>query len=220
MGDIDAFSFCQDKIMTTGGEGGMITTNHDDLWERAWSYKDHGKSYDAVYHRQHPPGISLAARIVRHQLAADRNAVRHGRVCCCAKLDARVAVRRQVCAEMLTRCVLPIPRAAHDLARPILLPLLLQVLRVRSPGAACARGLGPRSHVGAINAEGIPCLAPAGSEIYLEKAFDGIRPAQRLPVAKELGETSLMFQVHTTLSQPDLHDTISAVRKVMMAASE
>ena len=56
MGDAGAFSFCQDKIITTGGEGGMLTTNDPELWSRAWAFKDHGKSYDAVYQRQHPPG--------------------------------------------------------------------------------------------------------------------------------------------------------------------
>jgi len=49
MGDVAAFSFCQDKIMTTGGEGCMLVTNNEQLWERAWAYKDHGKSYDTIY---------------------------------------------------------------------------------------------------------------------------------------------------------------------------
>ena len=57
LGDIAAWSFCQDKIMTTGGEGGMLTTNDPELWEKAWSYKDHGKSWDAIYNREHPPGF-------------------------------------------------------------------------------------------------------------------------------------------------------------------
>ena len=51
MGNAAAFSFCQDKIMTTGGEGGMLTTNDDTVWERAWSFKDHGKRYCAVARR-------------------------------------------------------------------------------------------------------------------------------------------------------------------------
>ena len=42
-GDIAAFSFCQDKIMTTAGEGGMVVTNNPTLWKRAWSFKDHGE---------------------------------------------------------------------------------------------------------------------------------------------------------------------------------
>src|SRR5262249_9077147 len=57
MGDVAAFSFCQDKIMTTGGEGGMLVTNSEVVWERAWAYKDHGKNYDAVFRRKHPSGF-------------------------------------------------------------------------------------------------------------------------------------------------------------------
>ena len=57
LGDIGAFSFCQDKIITTGGDGGMLTLNDDALREKAWAFKDHGKSYEAVYRRQHAPGF-------------------------------------------------------------------------------------------------------------------------------------------------------------------
>ncbi|HCG98528.1 MAG TPA: aminotransferase, partial [Actinobacteria bacterium] len=73
----------------------------------------------------------------------------------------------------------------------------------------------------AINAEGIPCSSGSCSEIYLEKAFDkdGFRPTTRLGVAKELGETSLMFLVHPTLSEEDMADTCAAVEKVMAAAT-
>src|SRR4030095_14330890 len=56
IGDIGAWSFCQDKIMTTGGEGGMVTTDDEQLWSKMWSFKDHGKNWSAVYERQHPPG--------------------------------------------------------------------------------------------------------------------------------------------------------------------
>ena len=59
LGHMAAFSFCQDKIITTGGEGGMLTTNDPDLWDRAWSFKDHGKSWDAVYNREHTPGFGF-----------------------------------------------------------------------------------------------------------------------------------------------------------------
>src|SRR5205814_3634741 len=52
LGDVGAFSFCQDKIMTTGGEGGMLTTNSSELWKRAWSFKDHGKNYDVICRNQ------------------------------------------------------------------------------------------------------------------------------------------------------------------------
>ena len=57
LGDVAAWSFCQDKIMTTGGEGSMVTTNDQGLWSVMWSFKDHGKSWEAVYERDHPPGF-------------------------------------------------------------------------------------------------------------------------------------------------------------------
>jgi dTDP-4-amino-4,6-dideoxygalactose transaminase len=73
----------------------------------------------------------------------------------------------------------------------------------------------------AINAEGIPCFSGICSEIYLEKAFpEKLRPQKRMAVAQELGETSLMFLVHPTLSERDMLDTCHAVEKVMNAAGQ
>ena len=57
LGKCAAFSFCQDKIMTTGGEGGTLVTDDPALWRCAWEYKDHGKSWDATHNREHPPGF-------------------------------------------------------------------------------------------------------------------------------------------------------------------
>ncbi|MEZ5482016.1 MAG: DegT/DnrJ/EryC1/StrS aminotransferase family protein [Porticoccaceae bacterium] len=57
IGHVGCWSFCQDKIMSTGGEGGMVTTNDKELWSKMWSYKDHGKSWEAVYEKKHPPGF-------------------------------------------------------------------------------------------------------------------------------------------------------------------
>ncbi|MGZ8157113.1 MAG: aminotransferase, partial [Burkholderiales bacterium] len=75
--------------------------------------------------------------------------------------------------------------------------------------------------VEAINAEGISCVSGSCSEIYLEEAFSDtdMRPAERLPVARALGETSLMFLVHPTLSKRDVIDTATAIRKVMAVAA-
>ncbi len=72
----------------------------------------------------------------------------------------------------------------------------------------------------AIDAEGIPCFAGTCSEIYLERAFpENMRPTTRLDVARELGETSLMFLVHPTLSEGDMLDTCQAVGKVFTVAT-
>ncbi len=74
--------------------------------------------------------------------------------------------------------------------------------------------------VEAINAEGVPCYLGSCSEVYLEKASDGTgwRPAERLPIARELGETSIMFLVHPTLTQAEVDKTCEVVRRVMGVA--
>jgi dTDP-4-amino-4,6-dideoxygalactose transaminase len=216
MGDINSFSFCQDKIMTTGGEGGIITTNSDELWERAWSFKDHGKSYDAVYRRQHGPGFRWLHeqfgtnwRLTEMQSAMGRVLLR--------KLDRQVATRRHHSARLTAafsrigalRTTVPPPDVYHSYYKYY---AFLRPERLR-PGWTR-----DRIHT-AIQAEGVPCFTGSCSEIYLEKAFDGIRPEQPVAAARELGETSLMFLVHPTLSDHDIDDTIAAVHKVMSAAT-
>ena len=217
LGDVAAFSFCQDKIMTTGGEGGMLTTNDPDLWEKAWSYKDHGKSYDAVYKREHAPGFHWLHesfgtnwRLTEMQSAIGRLQLR--------KLP-EWADTRQRHAAVLTDCFLNIPalrvtspppeiRHAYYKYYAFVRPEYLKVSWDRD----CI--------MNAVTAEGIPCFSGSCSEIYREKAFTdkGFGPAERLPVALELGETSLMFLVHPTLSEADMADTVRAVEKVMSAA--
>ena len=69
IGHIGAWSFCQDKIMTTGGEGGMVTTNDRELWSRMWSFKDHGKSWEAVYEKRHPQ-VFVGCMILSERIGA------------------------------------------------------------------------------------------------------------------------------------------------------
>src|SRR5262249_18993387 len=57
LGDIAAFLFCKEKTITTAGEGGMVTTNNENLWKYMWSYKDHGKSYEKVHRQGEPTGF-------------------------------------------------------------------------------------------------------------------------------------------------------------------
>jgi dTDP-4-amino-4,6-dideoxygalactose transaminase len=217
MGDVAAFSFCQDKIMTTGGEGGMLTTNDDAVWERAWSYKDHGKSYDAVYHQNHPVGFrwlhesfGTNGRMTEMQSAIGRVALR--------KVPGWVETRRKYAAilnEYLAdvrglRIAIPPANVYHAYYKyyAFVEPAELQSGwdRDRIMQAICARG--------------VPCFVGSCSEIYREKAFVKERRKQpRLPVAKELGETSLMFLVHPTLSEEDVQRTCRAVAEVMVSAA-
>ena len=72
------------------------------------------------------------------------------------------------------------------------------------------------------NALGVPCFQGSCSEVYLEKAFDGTgyRPEPRLPVAQELGETSLMFLVHPTLTPAEIAQTCAAIAQVLQQAQK
>src|ERR1051326_7515252 len=202
LGHVAAFSFCQDKIMTTGGEGGMLVTNDEQIWERAWAFKDHGKSYDAVYRREHAPGFRWLHesfgtnwRLTEVQSALGRAQLK--------KLPKWVAERRRN-AGIFTDAF-----------------LRLGALRVTAPGPdfghsyykyyafvrpqALKKGWSRDRLVTEINDRGVPCFSGSCSEIYLEKAFtDEMRPKWRLLVAKDLGETSLMFFVDATLSEDDV----------------
>lgn len=218
LGDAAAFSFCQDKIMTTGGEGGMMTTNDQNVWRHAWSYKDHGKDYDAVYARKHPAGFRWVHesfgtnwRMTEIQSAMGRVVLR--------KVPQWVEIRRRY-ASLLHANLSELP--GLRIPRP---PFEIGHAYYKYYAFICPEALRPgwdRDRImQAINAEGIPCSVGSCSEIYLEKAFaQAWSPEQRLPVAKELGETSLMFMVHPTLSEENIRDTCIAVRKVMQEASK
>jgi dTDP-4-amino-4,6-dideoxygalactose transaminase len=205
--------------MSTGGEGGILTINDDRLWKRAWSFKDHGKDHGAAYgHRQHPPSefrwlhdsFGTNWRLTEMQAAIGRSLLR--------KLPHQLALRR---------------RNANILQQRF---SLLSALRVTIPpediGHAYYKyyvflrpdwlrdGWSRNRLLQAIAAEGIPCFSGICSEIYLEKAFpENMRPARRLQLARQLGDTSLMFLVHPTLSEQDMLDTVCAVEKVLKIAS-
>jgi dTDP-4-amino-4,6-dideoxygalactose transaminase len=216
-GDVAAFSFCQDKIMSTGGEGGMLTTNQEAIWERAWSFKDHGKSYDAVYNRDHPIGFRWLHesfgtnwRLTEFQSALGRVLLR--------KLPKMVDNRRKNAAILsqefqqlsALRVTQPPDHMRHSYYKyyVFLRPELL------------AGGWTRDRILSAILAEGIPCYSGVCSEIYLERSFTpALRPVEPRRIAQALGETSLMFLVHPTLSDSEMHETCKAVSKVLYAAT-
>ena len=218
MGDVAAFSFCQDKIITTGGEGGMLTTNDEEVWRKAWEYKDHGKSYDAVYNRQHPSGFCWLHesfgtnwRMTEMQSAIGRVALK--------KLPDWVEARRRH-ADILNSRLSRLPALRITTPHEGYYHSYYKYYTFIRP-EALKKGWDRDRIMLAITTEGIPCSTGSCSEIYLEKAFDGdgLRPAKRLKIAKELGETSLMFLVHPTLTDADMEDTCLAVEKVVAKAS-
>jgi dTDP-4-amino-4,6-dideoxygalactose transaminase len=218
LGDIGAWSFCQDKIISTGGEGGMVTTRDTALWSAMWSYKDHGKSWQAVYERQHAPGFRWLHesfgtnwRMLEMQAAIGRIQLR--------RLSAWTARRRAIAEQIAATCRHHAALRVPEVPAHVQHAYYRQYVYVRPE--ALAPGWTRDRIVEAVKAEGVPLYQGSCSEVYLEKAFDGTpwRPAQRLPQARQLGETSLMFLVHPTLTDDEVARACAALSKVMQEAS-
>ena len=216
-GVFGAFSFCQDKIISTGGEGGLLVTQDESLWSRAWSYKDHGKSHHASHRRDHPPGFRWLHesfgtnwRMTEFQAAIGRRQL--------MKLEDW-SERRRSNAQRLREGFsefdairVPAPEA-HMRHAYYKFYAFLDASRLKSNWTR-------DRIVSEVTARGVPCFSGSCSEVYLEKAFDGSdsRPAERLPVARELGETSLMFLVHPTLTLEHMDRTCLVAREVINEA--
>ncbi|MHA3105234.1 DegT/DnrJ/EryC1/StrS family aminotransferase [Acinetobacter sp. ANC 3791] len=214
IGHIGAWSFCQDKIMSTGGEGGMVTTNDEKLWEKMWSYKDHGKNYDSIYNNQHPPGFrwlhdSFGTNWRMMEMQAVIGRIQLKRMSEWTKKRAQNADKILKVFEESSFFKVYIPSEDYVHA--------YYKCYVQVNLEALPNGWSRDRVMQEINAQGVPCFSGSCSEVYLEHAFDETpwRPAQRLINAKQLGETSLMFLVHPTLSPESIEKTLSAIQKVI-----
>ena len=218
IGHIGAWSFCQDKIMTTGGEGGMVTTNSEVLWKRMWSFKDHGKCFDAVYNTEHPRGFRWLHnsfgtnwRITEMQSAIGRIQLKRMPKWT-RQRQSNAAAITEVCQ---TIAALRVPECPDYMEHACYKHYVFVRPQMLKPGWNRDR------IVDEINAAGIPCYQGSCSEVYLEKAFEntGFRPNKNLPNAKELGNTSLMFLVHPTLTSAEIAKTCALLKQVMSLAS-
>lgn len=217
IGHIGCWSFCQDKIMTTGGEGGMVTTSDETMWRKMWSYKDHGKSYEAVYEREHAPGFrwlhesfgtnwrmtemqAVIGRIQLKRMSGWTQKRRHN-----AKLIDETSAHFSVVRSVDVPSHMEHAEYKHYL---FVVPDKLSVGWTRD------------KIIDAIVEKGVPCFQGSCSEVYMEKAFDGTgwRPARPLENAHILGETSLMFLVHPTLTDIEMEQTCKALKDVLALA--
>ena len=224
IGHVGAWSFCQDKIMTTGGEGGMITTSDPQLWKKMWSFKDHGKSWDAVYNREHAPGFRWLHdsfgtnwRMIEMQAAIGRIQLRR---------MAEWTAAREANAAILTKALEPFTGPDG----PIRLPEFrcggclgcgpadgcrhaqYKFYAYVQPENLCD-GWSRDRIISEISTREVPIYQGSCSEVYLEHAFDGtgLRPISRLATAKELGEQSIMFLVHPTIGVDEISKISSAI---------
>ncbi len=213
IGDVGCWSFCQDKIMTTGGEGGMLTTNDEQLWRDAWAFKDHGKSYKAVYETEHPPGyrwlhesFGTNWRLTEMQSAIGRIQV--------ARMPSWTAKRTQYAQNILNTCKdipwLEVNEPSKDIAHAYY-KCYVQIIPSKLP-----ENWSRDKIISQLADWGIPCYSGSCSEVYKEKAFDnsGYRPESPLPNAVRLGETSLMFLIHPTLTEQEVSETCKKIRQV------
>ena len=232
LGDVAAWSFCQDKIMTTGGEGGMVTCNDSSLWKRMWSFRDHGKSYDAVHAPAERPGfrwlhhsfgtnwrlteMQSAIGLIQLGRMDDWSAARHRNTMILrshlqefAADDGPVRLPTLQCVDCSGVC--PAQRCRHAWYRAY---LFVRQDRLRNGWSR------DRLFVELQNA-GVQCMQGSCSEIYRESAFDGhtSRPSDPLPVAKRLGEDSLAFLVHPTIDEATMTKIATTAVKIIAKAA-
>ena len=213
IGHVGCWSFCQDKIMTTGGEGGMLTTNNEQLWRKAWAFKDHGKSYAAVYETEHPPGyrwlhesFGTNWRITEMQSAIGRIQTQ--------RMPKWTELRNQYSKRILSSCRafswLSVVEPDNDIVHAYY-KCYVQVRPDKLPNNWSRDRI-----IAELNSLGVPCFSGSCSEVYKEKAFDdtSYRPSHSLANAKTLGETSLMFLVHPTLTGQEIDKTCDMLRQI------
>jgi dTDP-4-amino-4,6-dideoxygalactose transaminase len=214
-GDLAAFSFCQDKIMTTAGEGGMLLTNDNVAWQQAWEFKDHGKSWERVHADDHPLGFrwlheSFGSNWRLTEIQGAIGLIQLG------KLDDWVKARRANADRLrnglsdLSALRIPEP-ASNEYHAYYKFYAFVRPERLK-------HGWSRDRILTAMHEKGIPGLSGACPEIYREKAFSG-QNHEVLPIARELGETSIMFMVHPTLDCSDIDNVIAVVRDVVLGAT-
>lgn len=226
-GHVAAFSFCQDKIISTGGEGGMLVTDDEEIFKKCWAYKDHGKSFDAVFNREHAPGFRWLHESFGTNWRMTELQGTIGRIQL-KKLDKWVEIRRGIAERFnaafadlqALRLTIPPAEIYHSYYKyyAFVRPEMLK------PDWSRDRILEE------VTAAGIPCYSGSCSEIYLEKAFHNyyrtnspggkvIDENNRLPVARRLGETSLALHVYPTLTEQNICESIKVFKEIVTAAT-
>ena len=214
MGHAAAFSFCQDKIMTTGGEGGMLVTNDEALWKRAWAIKDHGKDYDAVFNKDHPPGFRWLHESFGTNMRMTEMQAAIGRVQL-TKLK-HWNEQRNANADRIIETLEPY-RSVRVPAPPADITHAYYRLYAFVVPEHLAEGWDRDRIMQEVNDAGIPCFSGSCAEIYNEKAFDqdDLRPSVPMSNAKLLGPTSLAFLVHPTLTPSDIDRTCDTLNDIL-----
>jgi dTDP-4-amino-4,6-dideoxygalactose transaminase len=226
IGHIGCWSFCQDKIMTTGGEGGMVTTNSKKLWEKMWAYKDHGKSYNAVYKRKHSYGFRWLHESFGTNWRMTEIQATIGRIQL-KKMSQWTRKRNQnqnlIWETCKTLDLIRTPKFNEkswkyynegNLHAAYKCYVFINESKLKS-------GWSRDKIIKEINSLEVPCFSGSCSEVYREKAFykSNLRPKKRLKSAKDLGKTSLCFLIHPTITKKEINLTCKAINDVAKKAT-
>lgn len=218
-GDVAAWSFCTDKIISTLGEGGMITTNDYNIWKSIWSYKDHGKSYDSVFLKSHPPGFRWLHedfgnnfRLTEVQSAVGR--IQLSKLNKCTEERHRNAMTLFSALNKFSSLRIPLTDDRNQHA-------WYKFYAYIEPKALLSGWTRDRI-INEINMIGMPAFSGSCSEIYLENAFKNsvFKQTTRLDNAKELGETSLSFLVHQTISENQMENYAEKITNIIKKATK
>ncbi len=232
IGDIGTWSFCQDKIITTGGEGGMVTTNDKELWEKIWSKKDHGKVVPGSPGKTSASGFKWQVGIFGTNYRMTEMQAAIG-IIQLRKLEEWLQRRNDI-AAMIKNILGPFSGPSGI----IRIPETECSNCYRDPKRCCrnayykfyayvrpenlAKGWSRDRIVEALTYSNIPCMHGICPEVYLENAFNGttFRPKKRLDVAKTLGETSIMFLTHPTITDLDMERIDLPIKRVLKLATK
>ena len=216
-GDIAAWSFCQDKIISTGGEGGMVTTNKENLFKKVWSIKDHGKSYDLVKEKTNSDsfrwlheGLGSNFRITEMQSAIGRLQLKlmndwH-------KKRTRNALILIDALKELSNVRIPIPpdNVIHAWYK----------FHCYIKEESLSTDWNRERIIKEIKKQSYPAFSGSCSEIYLEKCFEGYQKStpSYCKNARDLGRTSLMFLIHPTITLAEMKAYSIVIKNVLIRA--
>lgn len=215
-GDIAAWSFCQDKILTTGGEGGMVTTSSPELWRRMWSVKDHGKEHGLATAAVDPRSKEFRwlhthfgsnFRLTEMQAAIGR--IQLQRLPDWQRLRSRNA---QILVDAIgDHPAVSIPRPPATVRHA-----WYKFYAFVNPNELAEEWSRLRI-LEELSDLGVPAYSGSCSEVYLEQSFQqaGLAPESPLPMARRLGKTSLMFLVHPTITSEQMEQMAGLIRQVL-----